>query len=142
MTELRTAPSLTCPKCMGQMRSYERSGVLVDQCVECRGIFLDRGELERLIDAEGNGLGAAAAIPAAAAAGTPAIPAATAAGTPTAVTAAPWDAAHRDHDEEWPSRSGPGHRSPGSADREADKTQPRRRGGLFGDVFDMFGGGE
>jgi Zn-finger nucleic acid-binding protein len=34
------------------MRSYERNGVTVDQCVECRGIFLDRGELERLVDAE------------------------------------------------------------------------------------------
>jgi Zn-finger nucleic acid-binding protein len=44
--------NLTCPKCHGQMRSYERSGVTVDQCSECRGIFLDRGELERLADAE------------------------------------------------------------------------------------------
>jgi uncharacterized protein len=43
---------LTCPKCHGTMRSYERNGVHVDQCTECRGIFLDRGELERLIDAE------------------------------------------------------------------------------------------
>jgi Zn-finger nucleic acid-binding protein len=34
------------------MRTYERSDVTVDQCTECRGIFLDRGELERLIDAE------------------------------------------------------------------------------------------
>jgi Zn-finger nucleic acid-binding protein len=34
------------------MRQYERSGVTVDQCLECRGIFLDRGELERLVDAE------------------------------------------------------------------------------------------
>ncbi|WP_432884220.1 zf-TFIIB domain-containing protein [Kribbella sp. CA-245084] len=34
------------------MRSYERNGVTVDQCGECRGIFLDRGELERLVDAE------------------------------------------------------------------------------------------
>jgi Zn-finger nucleic acid-binding protein len=34
------------------MRSYERNGVTVDQCSECRGIFLDRGELERLIDAD------------------------------------------------------------------------------------------
>ena len=34
------------------MRTYERSNVTVDQCTECRGIFLDRGELERLIDAE------------------------------------------------------------------------------------------
>jgi uncharacterized protein len=44
---------LTCPKCGSEMRSYERNGVVVDQCTGCRGIFLDRGELERLIDAEG-----------------------------------------------------------------------------------------
>jgi Zn-finger nucleic acid-binding protein len=43
---------LTCPKCHGTMRTYERNGVHVDQCSECRGIFLDRGELDRLIDAE------------------------------------------------------------------------------------------
>jgi uncharacterized protein len=34
------------------MRTYERSGVTVDQCTDCRGLFLDRGELEHLIDAE------------------------------------------------------------------------------------------
>ncbi len=44
---------LTCPKCGADMRSYERNGVNVDQCTGCRGIFLDRGELERLVDAEG-----------------------------------------------------------------------------------------
>ena len=43
---------LTCPKCHGTMHTYERNGVHVDQCTECRGIFLDRGELDRLIDAE------------------------------------------------------------------------------------------
>ena len=43
---------LTCPKCHGTMRTYERNGVHVDQCADCRGIFLDRGELDRLIDAE------------------------------------------------------------------------------------------
>ena len=43
---------LTCPKCHGSMRQYERNGVHVDQCTECRGIFLDRGELERLTEAE------------------------------------------------------------------------------------------
>jgi Zn-finger nucleic acid-binding protein len=44
--------TLTCPKCHGDMRQYERSGVHVDQCTECRGVFLDRGELEGLVDAE------------------------------------------------------------------------------------------
>jgi uncharacterized protein len=45
---------LICPKCQGAMRTYERSGITVDQCAECRGIFLDRGELEHLVDAEQN----------------------------------------------------------------------------------------
>ena len=46
------ATELICPKCQGLMRTYERSGITVDQCGDCRGIFLDRGELERLVDAE------------------------------------------------------------------------------------------
>jgi uncharacterized protein len=45
---------MTCPKCQGEMRSYERNGVHVDQCSDCRGLFLDRGELERLVEAEGS----------------------------------------------------------------------------------------
>ena len=44
---------LICPKCGSEMRSYERNGITVDQCTGCKGIFLDRGELERLVDAEG-----------------------------------------------------------------------------------------
>ena len=47
-----TTTPLVCPKCAGELRSYERNGVTIDQCANCRGIFLDRGELERLIDAE------------------------------------------------------------------------------------------
>jgi Zn-finger nucleic acid-binding protein len=46
------------------MRQYERSGVHIDQCTECRGIFLDRGELERLTDAENEWHRASAPTPA------------------------------------------------------------------------------
>src|SRR6476469_1376863 len=49
--------SLTCPKCQGKMRSSERSGVTVEQCKQCRGVFLDHGELEHLITAEARFLG-------------------------------------------------------------------------------------
>ena len=49
---VETTSPLVCPKCAGELRSYERNGVTIDQCSDCRGIFLDRGELERLIDAE------------------------------------------------------------------------------------------
>jgi Zn-finger nucleic acid-binding protein len=34
------------------MRNYERNEVMVDQCNGCGGLFLDRGELERLYSAE------------------------------------------------------------------------------------------
>ncbi|TKV58706.1 hypothetical protein FDO65_14395 [Nakamurella flava] len=44
--------TMICPKCHDVMRQYERNGVTVDQCQECRGIFLDRGELEYLVAAE------------------------------------------------------------------------------------------
>ena len=49
---------LTCLKCRGPMRTYKRNGITIDQCTVCHGIFLDRGELERLISAESTYLGA------------------------------------------------------------------------------------
>ena len=55
---------LTCLKCHGPMRSYERNGIVIDQCAECRGVFLDRGELEKLIDAESREAATAPAAPA------------------------------------------------------------------------------
>ena len=44
--------SLRGPKCDGPMRTYERAGIHVDQCIDCRGAFLDRGELEHLVSLE------------------------------------------------------------------------------------------
>jgi Zn-finger nucleic acid-binding protein len=43
---------LICPKCSGKWDTFERNGVVIDECAGCQGVFLDRGELERLIDAE------------------------------------------------------------------------------------------
>ena len=57
--------TLTCPKCASDMRSYERNRVLVDQCTGCGGLFLDRGELEKLVAAENEWHGGAS-VPAAA----------------------------------------------------------------------------
>lgn len=52
MNQTQPPTPLICPKCGSDMRAYERNGVTVDQCTGCRGVFLDRGELERLVDAE------------------------------------------------------------------------------------------
>lgn len=39
---------LTCPVCQGAMREVNREGILIDVCTQCRGVWLDRGELEKL----------------------------------------------------------------------------------------------
>ncbi|UGQ15464.1 zf-TFIIB domain-containing protein [Yinghuangia sp. ASG 101] len=43
---------MTCPRCRGMMQTYQRVGVTIDQCTNCRGIFLDHGELEQILNAE------------------------------------------------------------------------------------------
>jgi Zn-finger nucleic acid-binding protein len=40
---------MRCPRCESVLQEKEREGVTVDACVACRGIWLDRGELEKLI---------------------------------------------------------------------------------------------
>jgi uncharacterized protein len=51
-------PVIACPKCGAPMRTRRRNGVTIEQCVDCHGIFLDRGELEQLIGAEASFLSA------------------------------------------------------------------------------------
>lgn len=41
---------LNCPVCGMDMREIERFGVLVDICPSCKGVWLDRGELEKIIN--------------------------------------------------------------------------------------------
>lgn len=43
---------MICPKCQNVMRTVDRRGVHIEQCQGCRGIFLDRGELEQIANAE------------------------------------------------------------------------------------------
>ncbi len=40
---------LSCPVCQGAMREISKEGVLIDTCTQCRGVWLDRGELEKLV---------------------------------------------------------------------------------------------
>ncbi|MDD3302140.1 MAG: zf-TFIIB domain-containing protein [Candidatus Gracilibacteria bacterium] len=44
---------MKCPVCIDvTLLMTEKRGVEVDYCPECRGIWLDKGELEKLIQAE------------------------------------------------------------------------------------------
>jgi Zn-finger nucleic acid-binding protein len=43
---------MRCPACEGELVELERSGVRVDACRQCRGVWLDRGELDRILERE------------------------------------------------------------------------------------------
>lgn len=43
-------PLLMCPNDNSAMQTLERSGVQFDMCPACRGVWLDRGELEKLME--------------------------------------------------------------------------------------------
>ena len=125
---MSAAVQITCPKCEGAMRTYERSGVLIDQCTECRGIFLDRGELERLIDAEAN-------------------PVATGGGSRAA--AVPGHGAEADPRFREPSQrddhddvGDDGYQDRGTDARRRQTGDPRRKESRFGSILDIFGGGD
>ena len=42
-------PLLMCPNCNEGMQKVRRDQVHVDVCPKCRGVWLDRGELEKLL---------------------------------------------------------------------------------------------
>lgn len=41
---------MKCPNDQTTLVMSERSGIEIDYCPECRGVWLDRGELDKLID--------------------------------------------------------------------------------------------
>ncbi len=41
---------MLCPVCNVDMRLSDRQGVEIDYCPQCRGVWLDRGELEKIIE--------------------------------------------------------------------------------------------
>ena len=47
--------AMICPSCGGALAELERSGVKIDACRECRGVWLDRGELDRILQRERQG---------------------------------------------------------------------------------------
>lgn len=43
-------PLLLCPNDNSAMQTVDRAGVQFDMCPTCRGVWLDRGELEKLME--------------------------------------------------------------------------------------------
>ena len=41
---------MKCPVCNVDLLMTDRQGVEIDYCPQCRGVWLDRGELDKIID--------------------------------------------------------------------------------------------
>ena len=41
---------MNCPTCNVGLNMTERQGVEIDYCPKCRGVWLDRGELDKIIE--------------------------------------------------------------------------------------------
>jgi hypothetical protein len=54
---------MQCPIDGSQLVMTERSGVEIDYCPQCRGVWLDRGELDKIIERAAGPAQAAAAAP-------------------------------------------------------------------------------
>ncbi|MDI9336258.1 MAG: zf-TFIIB domain-containing protein [Gammaproteobacteria bacterium] len=45
---------MKCPVCADvSLAMYDRQGIEIDYCPKCRGVWLDRGELDKLIERSG-----------------------------------------------------------------------------------------
>ena len=44
---------MPCPVCTVPLVMSERQGVEIDYCPQCRGVWLDRGELDKIIERSG-----------------------------------------------------------------------------------------
>jgi Zn-finger nucleic acid-binding protein len=41
---------MKCPACSADLLLSERQGIEIDYCPACRGVWLDRGELDKIIE--------------------------------------------------------------------------------------------
>ena len=47
---MTSAAGMPCPVCRVGLVMSERQGVEIDYCPQCRGVWLDRGELDKIIE--------------------------------------------------------------------------------------------
>ncbi|MBB6405449.1 hypothetical protein HNP00_002779 [Arthrobacter sp. AZCC_0090] len=106
----------------------ERSGVEIDYCPQCRGVWLDRGELDKIIDRASGGFGAASVVP----------PAPVPGPTPPPLYGTP---AYDSPDPRYGRNDGPrrDERNYGNQgfNRDYDRRPPKKKEGWLGDLFDF-----
>ena len=57
------AAGLPCPVCRVDLVMSDRNGVEIDYCPKCRGVWLDRGELDKILERAGSELARPATPP-------------------------------------------------------------------------------
>ena len=45
--------AMQCPVCRVPLSMSDRQGIEIDYCPQCRGVWLDRGELDKIIERSG-----------------------------------------------------------------------------------------
>jgi Zn-finger nucleic acid-binding protein len=63
MRDQAAVSAMLCPVCHVGLAMTDRQGVEIDYCPQCRGVWLDRGELDKII--ERSGQAGTAVVPAA-----------------------------------------------------------------------------
>ncbi|MET0932157.1 MAG: zf-TFIIB domain-containing protein [Mycetocola sp.] len=116
---------MKCPNDSATLVMSERSGVEIDYCPECRGVWLDRGELDKILERAEKEFSAGQPAPAPAPPAAPAQPAA-----PQWGTSAPQYGA--------PSNDAYGNRGYNDRERGYDTGYPRKKKkeSWLSDLFD------
>lgn len=131
---------MQCPVCGERMREIEKHGVTIDICPGCKGVWLDRGELEKLI----------ATLPPDASSAPPDAPRRDAPDAPQAPPAAPtyerrWRDDDEDDDDRFEDRRRYGDRYPHESNphhddgHRRDHQRPHRKKHWLSEVFEVFG---
>jgi len=45
----KSGSDIHCPKCTGLLETYSFHGIILDRCLKCSGIWMDKGELEAVV---------------------------------------------------------------------------------------------
>jgi Zn-finger nucleic acid-binding protein len=101
---------MNCPVDGAELRMMDRQGIEVDYCPTCRGVWLDRGELDKLIERS----------------------------APVPARAAPDDdRAYRDRERDRYEDRDRDDERPYSHDRSAPPYRKKKRGGFLSEIFDI-----
>ncbi len=132
-----TKAGLPCPVCGVELVMAERQGIEIDYCPKCRGVWLDRGELDKIVDRSFGTLAGEAAPPQAAASAYQPGPAGSASGAPRDDRTSPWRDPAATGGGDYRDSAGYRERWRGDDDEDEDRGGRPRRRGFLAEIFDF-----